>query len=132
MHTMLFFELDRPPTFADIIVSASLDKGLRREAASKLELSMQTYDSRHMLFNHQPAPSRLKSRRSFLHCVKPLKKKISTCIEETWKRKLKALPQSTRLNITPVESCPQDQTQDGQCDDVSTAIAQALLELKLS
>ena len=51
---------------------------IRREAAIKLERSSQTYDSLHMLFNHQPAPSRLKSRRSFLHCVEPLKEKIST------------------------------------------------------
>ena len=55
---------------------------IRREAASKLERSRQAYKPRHMLFNHQPAPSRLKSRSSFLHCVEPLKKKISTCREE--------------------------------------------------
>ena len=72
---MLFFEQDRPSTFADIIVSAGLENGLRREAPSKLERSRQAYDSRHMLFNHQPAPSRLKSRRYFLHCTEPLKEK---------------------------------------------------------
>ena len=76
---------------------------IRKEVASKLERSRQAYDSRHMLFNYQLAPSRLKSRRSFLHCVEPLKEKISTWREEACKRKLKALPQSTRLNITPEE-----------------------------
>ena len=69
---------------------------IRREAVSKLERSRQAYDPRHMLFNHQPAPSRLKSRRSFLHWVELLKEKISTWREEAWKRKLKAQPQSTR------------------------------------
>ena len=76
---------------------------IRKEAASKLERSRQAYDPHHMLFSHQPAPSRMKSRRSFLHCVEPLKEKISTWREEAWKRKLKALPQSTRLYITPEE-----------------------------
>ena len=48
---------------------------IRREAASKLERSRQAYDPRHMLFNHHPAPFRLKSRRSFLHCAAPLKER---------------------------------------------------------
>ena len=69
---------------------------IRREAVSKLERSRQVYDPRHMLFNHQPAPSRLKSRRSFLHWIELLKEKISTWREEASKRKLKAQPQSTR------------------------------------
>ena len=47
----------------------------QREAASKLERSSQAYDPNHMLFNHRPVPSRLKSRRSFLLCVEPLKEK---------------------------------------------------------
>ena len=45
---------------------------IQRKAASQLERSRQAYDPSHMLLNHQPAPSRLKSRRSFLHCVEPL------------------------------------------------------------
>ena len=48
---------------------------IRKEAAGKLEPSKQTYDPSHMLLNHQPAPPRLKSRRSFLPCVEPLKGK---------------------------------------------------------
>ena len=58
-----------------------------------------------MLFNHQPAPSRLKSR-SFLHCVEPIEEKISTWREEVWKQKLKTLPRSNPLNITPEEKLP--------------------------
>ena len=48
---------------------------IQREAASKLERSRQAYNPRHMFFNHQPAPSRLKLRRSYLHCVEPPFKK---------------------------------------------------------
>ena len=55
---------------------------IQREATSKLERLKQAYDPRHTLFNHQPAPSRIKSRRSFLHCVEPVKKKISTWRKE--------------------------------------------------
>ena len=42
----------------------------------------------------------------FLHCIEPLKEKTSTLRKEAWKRKLKALPQSTRLNTTPEEKLP--------------------------
>ena len=56
---------------------------IRKEAASKLERSRQAYDSHHMLFNHQLASSRLKSRRSFLQCVEPLKEKYQP---GEWKR----------------------------------------------
>jgi len=43
---------------------------IRREAISKLERLRQTHDHRHVI-NHQPARSRLKLRKSFLHCVAP-------------------------------------------------------------
>ena len=129
---MLFFELDRPLAFADIIVSAGLEKGLRREAASKLERSRQAYDSRHVLFNHQPAPFRLKSRRNFLHCVEPLKEKSQPGERkrrnESSKRCHKPLAETSHLR----KSCLQNQTQDGQCGDVSIAFVQPSLELKLS
>jgi len=59
-----------------------------------------------MLFNHQPVHSRLKSRRSFLHSVEPLKGKISTWREEAWKKKLKELLHNTHLSITPEEKLP--------------------------
>ena len=44
---------------------------IRREAASKQECLKETCDSRHMLYDHQPAPSHLRSQRNFLHCVDP-------------------------------------------------------------
>ena len=66
---------------------------IRREAASKLERSRQAYDHRHMFFNHQPAPSRLKSRRSFLHCVEHQMKK-----SQPGERKRETKAQSTATN----------------------------------
>ena len=72
---------------------------IRREAASKQECLRQVCDPRHMLFNnYKPAPPRLKSRKSFLHCVDPLEGKIKTWRKEAWERKLEELPSSNHLN----------------------------------
>ena len=77
---------------------------IRREATSKQERLRQVCDSRHMLFNYKPAPPRLKSRKTFLLCVDPLKGKIKTWREEAWERKSEELPSSNHLNIKPNES----------------------------
>ena len=45
---------------------------IRRETASKAERLRQSNDPRHQLFGSEPAPTRLKSRRSFLRHVQPL------------------------------------------------------------
>ena len=83
MYTMLFFELDRPSTFADIIVSADLGKGLQREPTSKLERSRQAYDSRHMLFNYQLAPIQIEIKKELSTLCRTPKGKISTWRKET-------------------------------------------------
>ena len=79
---------------------------IHREAASKQERLRRVCDPRRMLFNYKPAPPRLKSRKSFLHCVDPLEGKIKTWREEAWERKLEELPSSNHLNIKPNESLP--------------------------
>ena len=100
---------------------------IQREPSSKLERSRQTYDPRHILFNHQPAPFRLKSRGSFLHCEKPLKKKSQPgerkSGNESSKRCHKALAQTSHRR----KSCLLDQTLDKQCGDVLTAFVQAFI-----
>ena len=45
--------------------------GVRRSVASRTERRRQADDTRHPCHNHQPAPSRLKSRK-ILHAVQPL------------------------------------------------------------
>ena len=45
---------------------------VRRTVASRTERSRQVEDTRHPLYSHQPVPTRLKSRKSFLHTVQPL------------------------------------------------------------
>ena len=44
----------------------------RRTVACRMERTRQTPDARHQLFHHQPAASRLKSRKSFMRTVTPL------------------------------------------------------------
>ena len=45
---------------------------IRRTVACRMERTRQTTDARHQLFHHQPAASRLKSRKSFMRTVMPL------------------------------------------------------------
>ena len=45
---------------------------IRRTVACRMERTRQTTDDRHQLFHHQPAASRLKSRKSFMRTVTPL------------------------------------------------------------
>ena len=54
------------------------------------------------MFNYKPIPPRLKSRKTFLHCVDPLEGKIKAWREEAWERKLEEL----HLDIKPNESLP--------------------------
>ena len=46
--------------------------GILRSVGSKTECRRQADDTRHPRHDHRPAPSRLKSRKSFLHAVQPL------------------------------------------------------------
>ena len=75
---------------------------IRRETASRAERLRQSTDPRHPLFGSEPAPTRLKSRRSFLSHVQP---KAETNMER-WIDKLKSNPPSVDMRIQPSESLP--------------------------
>ena len=51
---------------------------IRRTVAFRMERTRQTTDARHQLFHHQPAASRLKSRKSFMRTVTPLDSSASS------------------------------------------------------
>ena len=51
---------------------------IRRTVACRIERTRQTTDARHKLFHHQPAASRLKSRKSFMCTVTPLDSSASS------------------------------------------------------
>ena len=83
--------------------------GVRRSVASRTERRRQADDTRHPCHNHQPAPSRLKSRKSFLHAVQPLSQPPQTTRLALWteqriaKQHLAKLPIPTSEQLAPGE-----------------------------
>ena len=61
---------------------------------------------RHPLYEHAPAPSCLKSRKSFLTSVTPLEVPPSEAHIAMWKDRLANLPHSPAMNICPDENLP--------------------------
>ena len=51
---------------------------IKRTVACRMERTRQTTDARHQLFHHQPAASRMKSRKSFMRTVVPLDSSASS------------------------------------------------------
>ena len=51
---------------------------IRRTVACRMERTRKMTDARHQLFHHQPAASRLKSRKSFMRTVMPLDSSASS------------------------------------------------------
>ena len=79
---------------------------IRREPASREERLRQSTDPRHLLFGSEPAPTRLKSRRSFLSHVQPLVQPKAETNMERWIDKLNSNPPSVDMRIQPSESLP--------------------------
>ena len=78
-----------------------------RSVASRTERRRQADDTRHPCHNHQPAPIRLKSRKSFLHAVQPLSQPPQTARLTLWeeqriaKQHLAKLPIPTSEQLAP-------------------------------
>ncbi|KAJ8385114.1 hypothetical protein AAFF_G00192550 [Aldrovandia affinis] len=79
---------------------------IRRAVASRTEWRRQTTDERHPLHGHVPAPSRLKSRKSFLTSTAPLETTPSEARPAMWKEKLNNHPHSPTMHIPAAESLP--------------------------
>ena len=77
--------------------------GVRRSVASRTERRRQADDTRHPCHNHQPAPSRLKSRKSFLHEVQPLSQPPQTARLTLWEEKRSAKQHLAKLPIPTSE-----------------------------
>ena len=63
-----------------------------------------TTDARHQLFHHQPAASRLKSRKSFMRTVTPLDSSASSSRLRLWKDSLTDVPASVKMGLEVAES----------------------------
>ena len=65
-----------------------------------------TTNDRHQLFHHQPAASRLKSRKSFMRTVTPLDSSASSSRLRLWKDSLTDVPTSVKMGLAVAESLP--------------------------
>ena len=98
----------RPTNVDSLYVLAGIaPPGVRRSVVSRTERRRQADDTRHPCHNHQPAPSRLKSRKSFLHAVQPLSQPPQTARLALWeeqriaKQHLAKLPIPTSEQLAP-------------------------------
>ena len=98
----------RPTNVDSLHVLAGIaPPGVRRSVANRTERRRQDDDARHPSHNHQPAPSRLKSRKSFIHAVQPLSQPSQTARLALWeeqriaKQHLAKLPIPTSEQLAP-------------------------------
>ena len=88
---------------------------IRRTVACRMERTRQTTDAIHQLFHHQPAASRLKSRKSFMHTVTPLYSSASSSRLQLWKDSLTDVPASVKMGLEVVEALPAGSGEDWLC-----------------
>ena len=67
------------------------------------------------VFHHQPAASRLKSRKSFMRTVTPLDSSASSSRLQLWKYSLKDVPSSVKMGLEVAESLPAGSGEDWLC-----------------
>ena len=89
--------------FIPYVLAGIAPPGVRRSVASRTERRRQADDTRHPCHNHQPAPSRLKSRKSFLHEVQPLSQPPQTARLTLWEEQRSAKQHLAKLPIPTSE-----------------------------
>ena len=88
---------------------------IRMTVACRMERTRQTTGARHQLFHHQPAASRLKSRKSFMRTVTPLDSSASSSRLRLWKDSLTDVPASVKMGLEVAESLPAGSREDWLC-----------------
>ena len=83
--------------------------------ACRMERTRQTTDARHQLFHHQPAASRLKSRKSFMRTVTPLDSSAISSRLRLRKDSLTDVPASVNMGLEVAESLPAGSGEDWLC-----------------
>ena len=86
------------------ILSGIAPPEIRRRAASSRERQRQVTDERHPMYGHEPAKSRLKSRKSFLAAVEP-DGELNTR-ETLWQDRVALLPSTTSMALLAREELP--------------------------
>ena len=87
----------------------------RRTVACRVERTRQITDAIHQLFHHQPAASRLKSRKSFMRTVTPLDSSASSSRLGLWKDSLTGVPASVKMGLEVADSLPVGSGEDWLC-----------------
>ena len=94
----------RPMIVDSLYVLAGIaPPGVRRSVASRTERIRQADDTRHPCHNHQPAPSHLKSRKSFLQAVQPLSQPPQTSRLTLWEKQRIAKQHLAKLPVPTSE-----------------------------
>ena len=88
---------------------------IRMTVACHMARTRQTTDARHQLFHHQPAASRLKSRKSFMRTVTPLDSSASSSRPRLWKVSLTDVPASVNMELEVAETLPAGSGEDWRC-----------------
>ena len=73
---------------------------IRRAVASRTEWTRQATDERYPLNGHLGMVPRLKSRKSFMTCTKPINTTVKTARLELWRERLGPLDARVHLNIS--------------------------------
>ena len=97
------------------LLAAIAPPNIRRTVACRKERTRQKTDARHQLFHHQPAASRLKSRKSFMRTVTPLDSSASSSRRQLWKDSLTDVPSSVKMGLEVAESLPAGSGEDWLC-----------------
>ena len=103
---------------------------IRRTVACRMERTRQTTDARHQLFHHQPAASRLKSRKSFMRTVTPLDSSASISRLRLWKDSLTDVPASIKMELEVAESLPAGSGEDWLCWLTARSVGRAKTVMK--
>ena len=97
---------------------------IRRTVACRMERTRQTTDAIHQLFHHQPAASRLKSRKSFMCTVTPLDSSASSGRLRLWKDSRTDVLASVKMGLEMAESLPAGSGRTGSVGEPLSDCAQ--------
>ena len=86
------------------ILSSIAPPDIRRSVASRKESTRQQENRKHVMFNQEPARSRLKSRKSFLATFEPLSQSSASTRLQMWQERLAT--ESTNIELPVKEVLP--------------------------
>ena len=105
----------KPTNLDSIHILAGIAPPHIRTVACRMNRTRQATDARHQLFHQQPAASRLKSRKTFMHTVTPLDSSASSSRMRLWKDSLTDVPAFVNMGLEVAESLPAGSGENWLC-----------------